>query len=492
MDTCHLGGFAMSDPTDPAAVFMKLYDQLPEDVFAQREALRWERDPQVKRDATRVYEHILGHGLTDPRLTAKIVQGGGNRERFAVLRGIDWALEHVNPFDPVFDQGNLAWLAERYAEHARLNGGRPETEGLLLPRCAYPGRPRGTNGKSLYFGLNRVSPECMAKVRYDRIDSKYEPYFRPDQQLPVGCAPLLESFDDVRIDFFERDGESVYTLAPLDSESLRERISQVIKSMDDSGARIGVMPEGTLTDDLLAYWKQVAYETAALDKPLRWLLVGSGPLGAGDPPPNRAVLLDRWTGETLLEQDKLAGFTLTREQATAWNLLDRPVKDSAAEYMAWGSTISVRESSLGRLAVLICEDLNQSVGWERELVACGISHLLVPIFSKPIMHYRWEQTGAEREVNNMGAWLVIANSLVIQRAMDAMPQNEDQYTCLIAGPRDADRASYLQDLQFGAAEAGDDLGKRLLDGVPALPAMRAASLLREWLGNGSPRSLYIV
>jgi predicted amidohydrolase len=478
------GGFAMSDPTDPAAVFMTLYDHLSEEVFARREPLRWERDPGVKRNATRVYQHILDHGMADPRQIAEIVQRGGDREVFTVLRGIDWALEHVNPFGPVFDQGNLAWLAKRYADTARLNDGLPESEGLLLPRCAYPGRPRGTNGKSLYFGLNRVSPECMEKVRYERIASRYEPYFRPDQQLLVGCAPLLETFDDVRIDFFERDGESVYSLAPVDSESLRERISRAIKSMDDSGARIGVMPEGTLTDNLLAYWKQIAYNTAALGKPLRWLLVGSGPLGPDDPPPNRAVLLDRWTGDTLLKQDKLAGFTLTREQATAWNLPDRPVKDSAAEYSAWGSTITVRESSLGRLAVLICEDLNQSVGWERELVTCGISHLLVPIFSKPIMHYRWEQIGAEREVNNMGAWLIIANSLVVQRAMNAAPQNGEQYTCLIAGPGDVDRANYEQDLQFGAAEAGDDLGKRLLDGVPALPAIRAASLLAKWLGDG--------
>lgn len=478
----------MSDPTDPAAVFIQLYDQLPEEVFARREPLRWERDPGVKRNASRVYEYILEHGVTDSRQIEVILRGGEHRDIFTVLRGIDWALAHVNPFRPGFDQGNLAWLARRYAETGRLDDGSA-TDGALLPRCAYPGRARGTNNKkSLYFGLHRVSHQSWAKVQYERIESRYEPYFRPDQELPVGCAPLLETLDDVQIDFRERDGESVYSLKPIESGSLRKRISKVIESLDDSGARVGVMPEGTLTDDLLAYWKEVAYNTAALDKSLRWLLVGSGPLGTDDPPPNRAVMLDRWTGKSLLVQDKLAGFTLTSEQASLWNLLDRPVGDSAAEYLTVGSAIAVRESSLGRLAVLICEDLNQSEGWERELVACGVSHLLIPIFSKPIMHYRWEQQGAEREVSNMGAWLIISNSLVVQRAMEAVPQDDPLYTCLIAGPRDKDRASYQQDLQFGAAEAGDDLGKRLINGEPALPAIRAAAVHEKWLGNGVPRS----
>lgn len=474
----------MSDPTDPAAVFIELYDQLPEEVFARREPLRWERDPGVKRSASRVYDQVLEHGVTDPRQTEDIVRRGANRGIFTVLRGIDWALRHVNPFSPVYDQGNLTWLADRYAETGRFNDG-PPAEGALLPRCAYPGRPRGTNTKSLYFGLNRVSPELWAKIRYEPVSPRHEPYFRRDELVLVGCAPLLETKADVQMDFLNRDGESVYTLAPVDSVPLRERISRVIESLDDLGARIGVMPEATLTDGLLAHWKDVAYKTAGLDKPLRWLLVGSGPLGADDPPPNRAVLLDRWSGESLLVQDKLAGFTLTRQQAGDWNLPKQPDTDSAAEYLTWGSAITVRESSLGRLAVLICEDLNQSVGWERELIACGVSHLLVPIFSKPIIRYRWEQIAAEREVSHMGAWLVIANSLVVQQAMDELPQNGDRYTCLIAGPGDVNRASYEQDLQFGTAERGADLGKRLLDGVLALPAIHAAVVHDSWLGNGA-------
>ena len=108
---------------------------------------------------------------------------------------------------------------------------------------------------------------------------------------------------------------------------------------------------------------------------------------------------------------------------------------SAAEHITRGSALAVLETSLGRLAILICEDLSQSVEWERELIECGISHMVVPIFSKPIMDFRWERQGAERQIRNTGSWLIIANSLVVQRAMEATPNDGEQwYTCLIAGP----------------------------------------------------------
>ena len=467
---------------------MQLYDQLPEEVFRNRQPKQWERDPWVKGNASRVCEQTLERGVADPRQVEKIIQRGGDRGVFAVLRGIDWALAHVNPFSPVFEYGKLARLATRYAKTGRLNDG-PATEGALLPRCAYPGRPRGTSSKAFYFGLHRVTPESWAKIRHERVQNRHDPYFKPDHQVLVGCAPLLESFADVQLEILDRDGEQVFSLKPIDSEVLRDRISSVIRRLDDSGARIGIMPEGTLTDDLLAYWGKAARKSAGRSNRLRWLLVGSGPLGADDPPPNRAVLLDRQTGNILLAQDKLAGFTLTPEQTRDWNLPDQLDNNPAAEYLAQGWVITVLESSLGRLAVLICEDLNQSVGWERELIACGISHLLIPIFSKPIMRYRWEQIASERQVDNMGAWLVIANSLVVKKAMEAMEEgkhHEDLHTCLITGPGDPERSSYEHDLQFGVAEAGDELGQRMLDGVPALPAIHAGVVHDEWFGEGWP------
>jgi predicted amidohydrolase len=477
-------GFAGTYSTDPANLFTQLYDQLPDGPFGNREVTGWDRDPEVTRLAAQVYEWVLDQGAISPGDLGRILEGAGHRGVFAVLQGLDWALAHVNPFSAVFDHGKLTPLAVRYAETGQLNDASV-TDGALLPRCAYPGRPRGGISKALFFGVNRVPPQIWGQVQYERIKARHDLHFGPDRPVVIGCAPILETFADVLLEFSEQDGSSVFRLGPVDSQALRDRIDAVVQNLDESGARIGVMPEGALSDTLLAYWRAVGYATADRGKSLRWLLVGSGPLGAADPPPNRAVLLDRWTGDILLAQDKLSCFTLTSEQTADWKLAERPINGAAAEYMTQGSAVSVRESSLGRLAVMICEDLTQSDGWEREILAYGVSHLLVPIFSKPIMQYRWEQAAAERQINNMGSWIVIANSLVVAQALGNSMMNGDRHTCLVAGPGDPSRANYRYDLQFGTAEAGSELGRVLLDGIPGLPAVQAAAVNDAWLGSGA-------
>lgn len=133
--------------------------------------------------------------------------------------------------------------------------------------------------------------------------------------------PLLERFEDITIDFRTDEGDG-YTcrMAANDSPELRERIRNALHQLDASGAVLGVVPEVTLTDPLLDLWKSLLRETADGTQELRWVLVGTGPLGGHEPPVNRAVLLDRWSGETLLTQDKLTQFSISRRQLEDWRI----------------------------------------------------------------------------------------------------------------------------------------------------------------------------
>jgi predicted amidohydrolase len=480
----------MSYPTDPAALFMELYDRLSDDVFLADDPVQWDNaDDWVTLHAMRVYDHIRMYGEADPPQVEKIVNEGGDRGIFTVLRGIDWALALINPWGDTYDHENLAWLARRYAETGQLNNG-PAAEGALLPRGTYPGRPRGTSRKALYFRVHRVTRQSRAKIRPKALPRECQPpKFRPGQYIPVGCAPLLETFKDVEFEVQERYKTLFFRIGPVGSRSLRNRISRVIRKLDDSGAAIGIIPESTLTDDLLKYWKDEAVRTATPDKPLRWLLVGTGPLGGNNPPLNRAVLLDRWTGREILSQDKLTSFILTADQVRDWKLPGKPITEPAAEDITRGSAVTVLETALGRLAVVICEDLNQSTEWDRELFECGFTHLFVPIFSKPIMHFRWEQQGVEHQITNSGAWLVVANSLVIQNALGPQAQEDKEqehkkwYTCLIAGPKDPYRLGYDYNMQFGLAEAGDQLGLVKREETLSLPLLGTAMTQAWWPGN---------
>ncbi len=473
----------MTHPADPAALFIELYDQLPEEVFLRPDPERWKRDPDVQRHAQRVRAYIQQFGEADPRQVQEIIDKDGHRGTFAVLRGIDLALEIINPWFPSFEYGNLAELTSRYAETGKLNAST--ADGVLLPRGAYPNRPQGPGGKAAYFGLHRVTPKSWERISHGILPARREPFFPAGEPVQVGCAPLLETFEDVTFDPALPVGYDAFSLAPVDSASLRNRISSVIRRLDDSGAVIGVIPEGTLTDGLLKFWKEEAARTAAQGKSLRWLLVGTGPLGGDDPPPNRAVLIDRQSGKEILSQDKLAAFVLSAGQASEWKVPGGPIDRSVAEHITRGSRITVLETSLGRLAIVICEDLSQSAGWARELIECGISHLFVPIFSKAIIPYRWVGQAAERLIADTGAWLVVANSLVVQFAMDpTLGDHDDWYTCLVVGPRDPDRREYDNfDWQFGSAKAGDDLGLARRNGTAKLPEIRAARLYESWFEN---------
>jgi predicted amidohydrolase len=466
------GGLRMTHPSDPAALFIELYDQLPDEVFLRPDPEKWKHDPDVQRQAQRVCDYIQKFGEADLHQVQEIIDEDGHRGTFAVLRGIDLALEIINPWFPSFLYGNLAELTSRYAETGRLNASA--ADGALLPRGAYPNRPQGPAGKAAYFGVHRVTLQSWEKISYEMLPTRRGPSIPAGEPVQVGCAPLLETFEDVAFDPALPAGYDAFSLAPIDSASLRRRISSVIRKLDDAGAVIGVIPEGTLTDGLLNYWKEEAVSTAARGKPLRWLLVGTGPLGGGDPPPNRAVLIDRQSGKEILSQDKLTAFVLSADQAALWKIPGGPIDHSVSEHITRGSQITVLETSLGRLAIVICEDLSQSKEWARELIECGISHVFVPIFSKAIMPYRWVGQAAEHLIADTGAWLIVANSLVVQFAMDpTLRKHRNWYTSLVVGPRMPDRREYDNfDWQFRSAKAGDDLG---------LAKIRAARLYDQWL-----------
>jgi len=476
------GGPAMSNWADPAALFIELYDGLPEEVFLRSDPMQWKADRWVNGHARRVCDYVQKSGEADPWQVETIIAEGGHRGTFAVLRGIDLALEIINPWTPCFEYGNLAELARRYAQHGRLND--PASGGALLPRCAYPGRPAGPGTKALYFGLHRVTPQSWATIRHEMLPARRRQHFKADEKIPVGCAPLLETFADVRIEILRQGHYNEFDLTAVNSESLRNRISSVIRKLDDSGAAIGVIPEGALTDELLKYWKQEVVRTAAYGGQLRWLLVGTGPLGADYPPPNRAVLIDRQSGKEILSQDKLSAFVLSAEQAIGWNLPGEPINRPAFEHITRGSAITILDTSLGRLAIVICEDLSQTTDWKRELVECGVSHLFAPIFSDPIRKHRWVRRDVENLLSDTGAWLIVANSLVVQSAMDPASHNHDDdwYTCLVVGPQDPGRYSHNNyEWQFGSADVGDDLA--LADSK--LPEIRVARLQELWLRDPS-------
>ncbi|MBO2445709.1 hypothetical protein J4573_01260 [Actinomadura barringtoniae] len=484
-------------PADPADLFVTLYDELPESVFRSWDIMDWFDDQDVKQLSHLISEAVLDYGELAPEDVGRIVEDQGDRGRFTILLGLDEALWYVNPyaggsmteaFSPLYE------LAVRYQKTFRYN--TTETPGALLPGCAFPCRPIAKREKDEFFSLRRMTPEHMKIVKHRVLPPVEDAYFSPERPVKVGCAPLLETYDDVAFTFGRRGGVATYKLGPAASPALYNRIKRVLWNLDESGAQIAVMPEATLNDEILDYWRHAAFDTAERRRdtsPLRYLLFGTGPLGDGDPPPNRAVLIDRWTGKDVLVQDKILGFALSDHHLKNWRIPRPPKKGPVEEYTERGAVIGSVDTGLGRLSILICEDFSRPGKWEENLRAAGVSHLLVPIFSKPIYRYRWERDAAEHRLTALGSWVVVSNSLVVGHHRTPDKSEGEPYTCLVAGPHEDDvlRETYDIKLQFGSAATGDELGMVTVekdDGTTTreLPYVMPAVVRQEWYRRSHP------
>ncbi len=53
-------------PAEPADLFVRLYDAMPDEVFQGWTATRWYEDEQVRRRANEIGEIVLEHGVLAP------------------------------------------------------------------------------------------------------------------------------------------------------------------------------------------------------------------------------------------------------------------------------------------------------------------------------------------------------------------------------------------------------------------------------------------
>ena len=479
--------------TDPADFFAKLYDALPELLFRSDAIQDWLQESSFWRTVDQMTEVCLEKGCLAP----SDLGPPGNldaRHLVAMAFGLDEALTFANPMLSHHDhRRGMSTIYDRYMRTGSLcsNAG-----GALLPRRTYPGRPGAAKEKHHYFRCVRVPPRISSPAQYvnKTIPSPIDPHYMPGQVVTLGFVPLLESYQDIVFSFSKGShGRARYSLKPQDK--VADKLEDVLRSLDDSGVDVGILPESALSDELYGTWRQLlrSVRPRGLRK-LRWILLGSGPLdGAG----NATVLVDRWTGREIFRQDKLADFTLTDWQFISWKLPDPPSwwdrSQPMLEDLPRDVPLQTLDTSLGRIGALICESLSR---WpdsrHAEVVGSGISHIFAPVFSKPIVPKEgWEDQQSSQLALLVGSWVMVANSLAASGKLDpgATPPT---YSCLVAGPLDVNRASYRIHQQYGVSHLAEEVAV-LDDQVsdkwsveewgpiePRRPWVRAAQLRLDW------------
>lgn len=175
-------------------------------------------------------------------------------------------------------------------------------------------------------------------------------------------------------------------------------------------------------------------------------------------------MIERFTGEILATQDKLFPFDISADQITDWGLKDWLGSESLTEAIRRGERITLIESRLGRVAILICEDFARLEVLLSILSSHGTSHAMVPIFSSPIQSWHWEHRDAKAYADAAGTQVIVSNSLIVARQMPDPPERPG--TALANTPEGhelgwSENAEQISQFRIAAGRAPDVIGRRL-------------------------------
>jgi hypothetical protein len=398
--------------------------------------------------------------------------------QFALLLGLDDAMAEVRPDTGEIPE-KLIRLANQYNDLGRYN--RHTDNGMLLPRFAYPARPVVVpdNVDDYLCNVVCVSPSTAAAVYHHHLD--------PDEDLSphanfewvtVLCVPFLESIREMEL-VISSESPRMFRAGPNETSSLRERAVEILAALDSAGELIAMLPEATLSPDLLGHWQALLRENPPpRDGRLTWLLIGTGPVGDSDPPPNRAVILHRDTGEIVLTQDKMHSFTLDAAQLRDWNLDGILGPQAVTEDIECGARLTICESRFGRVAIAICEDLGRVIQLGPLIREFGVSQVFAPIFAKEIVPYHWEQQASESLTHAVGTSVVVANSLAIPRLQEESASGRVR-TALAVWADEVSGTSWGTSYREGFADVATDVARVIMRmGLAPHPtALRSGSLV---------------
>lgn len=415
---------------DLTRLFSDLYDGMPDAPFLSGDALAAldEADLQARQIARAILDGSFPIEGTARRLDEGALDW---EEHFSLVLGLDRAFADVHPFLAGFRAlpPELAEIRDRYLELGVLAA--PGVSGQILPRLGAPGSARlrlEGLADALRFVV-RVPPATLAGVRLlNASNVAVDGQAISRRELRVACAPLAESYDELLIAPAGTARAPRYRVGP-DAGKLIPRVASLLYALDDSGAAIGFLPEATLDDDVLAAWQHAIRATPApSDSRLRWIVCGTGPVGASGSrsPANRAVVLDRdEPQDPVWIQDKRFRYTMEPSQLSEWKLNSLLGHRRITEDIHRGDHTVVVESGFGRVAITICEDLARVSELKPLLEACGVSLVLAPVFSKEIQPHFWEDAAGKFYVGD-GATVVVCNSRAVVSARAPKPEQDGE------------------------------------------------------------------
>lgn len=387
---------------------------------------------------------------------------------YFTLVAIDDASEEINGFSSgaPSDDIPMAVPGAWFEEHRRLNTYR--TAGRVLFRTrSFPADDNGWAQRSVALGerkhlqyrgqhlyrrfenLCRVPELTGCEIDYEPIPLESDVILpRPFSQLVIGVVPLIESLSVGHSECSLVPGPLKLRVAPMEPKTcsyiitgdgeeispesadqkcaqLADRAEAAIRYLQAEGAQIAILPELVVPDSIVRRIKRVLAETNRGRHGLQLVVAGSYCRGQGPNqlPYNEAIVLNR-CGDELWRQRKLHAYEMHPYEQVKYGVERFFSGICAREAIATHPrTLRVRDSRLGRLAVLICEDVAQPTPGFNNLTALQVNYVFTPVMAGALYEDRSFARQASRLAFEAAAICVVANSGTLARAE---PLREDQ------------------------------------------------------------------
>jgi hypothetical protein len=318
-------------------------------------------DKAVRRQASRA-AHTRG------RLVGKWLQGvvqaddhaGTLRRVYGLVLGLDDAFAFVGD-RPLNERkaGALLECLSTWISHGRLSLADPEGSGALLARVNPA--PEAPEGAIELTSVVVVSPDSWRKVKFEPMMNVASgpglaSHASGREPLTLAGAPLIGAPGELE---WDTDDPARCRVRPKNTKALRARIADALRELDYSGAHIGLVPELTLTPELLGVWQEALRDGRGRETSLHWIIVGTGAVGDDSGGYcNRAALLFRQNDRDVIYPEKVGRFQLGAD-AIEGHSLGRTLKCGLVQELneCPDGQITVLESRLGRIAVVVSDDL---------------------------------------------------------------------------------------------------------------------------------------
>lgn len=356
-----------------------------------------------------------------------IRKGGGevNRLTYRALQAVSAAFLHMG-VATVRVYGNAGWeeIRDRWGACANL---LREEEGALLPDRPIPyrwstevDRRKKYNVRSHFPNFVRWFPtRSDAPVVDFRVLSSTEyPVEGLVNRLTIGLAPLIESTADLTWDpITSASGHASFRVSLRDEDAVSSALARAIASAEEQSCDVVLMPELCLTprlqDEVRAATRASFHRSG-----YPWLVIAGTaltPTGEPDRYHNRARVFDGH-GDEVLVYNKLHPYEMSTREATRYGVADAfGGIDLEEDISTTPRRFSVLETPIGRVGVMICEDLSVEPFVIDLIDGLALDWLFVPVMDGCQCSGRWTDVAALRGAN-YGSSVVIATTPSLYQA----------------------------------------------------------------------------